>query len=188
MIRRSAAHWLFCAFALFFLVRTTVRAQGLNVPAGVSKDDWEEINFEYNSSVLVDGFPRLLRLAELLQKNPGYRVRVEGHTDIIGNNRYNERLGTARANAVRDFLVKYGAGAGQITTASEGKQNPRYPGQRPTYSRTDESRYMNRRVCLTVTDAQGRQVSAGALVKRFERSKRRRRPPLSQSPIAVTRS
>ena len=45
------------------------------------QDDWEEINFEFNSSVLVDGFPSLLRLAELLQKNPGYKVKVEGHTD-----------------------------------------------------------------------------------------------------------
>jgi len=43
---------------------TGIWAQGLNVPPGVSKDDWEEINFEFNSSVLVDGFPSLLRLAE----------------------------------------------------------------------------------------------------------------------------
>ncbi len=53
-------------------------AQGLDTRA--SKDDWEEVNFEFNSSVLVDGFPSLLRLAELLQKNPGYKVKLEGHT------------------------------------------------------------------------------------------------------------
>ncbi|HYK60491.1 MAG TPA: OmpA family protein [Bryobacteraceae bacterium] len=151
-----------CAALLMFLTLATgIWAQGLNVPPGVSKDDWEEINFEFNSSVLVDGFPSLLRLAELLQKNPGYKVRVEGHTDIIGGAQSNDRLGLARANAVRDFLVKYGANPSQITTVSEGKQNPRYPGQRPTFSRTDEARWMNRRVSLTVTDAQGNQVSAG---------------------------
>src|SRR6201992_2607890 len=89
------------------LVAIGVSAQGLDTNA--SKDDWEEINFEYNSSVLVDGFPSLLRLAELLQSNTGYKVRVEGHTDVIGGTQYNDRLGLARANAVRDFLVKYGA-------------------------------------------------------------------------------
>ena len=42
-------------------------AQGLNTTA--SKDDWEEINFEFNSPVLTDGYPSLLRLAEMLQQN-----------------------------------------------------------------------------------------------------------------------
>src|SRR3981081_3730474 len=86
---------------------TFLFAQGLDTPA--SKDDWEEINFEFNSSVLVDGFPSLLRLADLLQKHPGYKVKVEGHTDVIGSDKFNEKLGIARATAVRDFLVKYGA-------------------------------------------------------------------------------
>src|SRR5271169_2336654 len=97
------------------LVAIGVSAQGLDTRA--SKDDWEEINFEFNSSVLVDGFPSLLRLAELLQKNPGYKVRIEGHTDRIGGDRANDRLGQARANMVRDFLVKYGARPNQIDTA-----------------------------------------------------------------------
>ncbi len=57
--------------------------------------------------MLVDGFPSLLRLAELLQKNPGYKVKLEGHTDRLGSNPYNDKLGLARANMVRDFLVKY---------------------------------------------------------------------------------
>src|SRR3977135_4362662 len=82
-------------------------AQGLYTTA--SKDDWEEINFEFNSSVLVDGFPSLLRLAELLDQHPGYKVRVEGHTDGLGSDAFNQRLGMDRANMVRDFLVKYRA-------------------------------------------------------------------------------
>ncbi len=155
MFRKLAALLIFLTFSV------SVWPQGLNVPPGVTKDDWEEINFEFNSSVLVDGFPSLLRLAELLQMNPAYKVRVEGHTDIIGGTQYNDRLGLARANAVRDFLVKYGAMPTQIDATSEGKANPRYPGQREAYSRTDEARWMNRRVSLTVLDAQGRPVSAG---------------------------
>ncbi len=143
------------------LVAIGVSAQGLDTNA--SKDDWEEINFEFNSSVLVDGFPSLLRLAELLQKNPGYKVKVEGHTDRLGSNPYNDKLGMARASTVRDFLVKYGARAGQIEVSTRGKADPRYPGQKPVYTKTDEARWMNRRVFLTVTDDQGRTVSAGGV-------------------------
>ena len=145
--------------AVLPLVAVGVCAQGLDTKA--SKDDWEEINFEFNSSVLVDGYPSLLRVAELLQKHPGYKVRVEGHTDIIGGGPYNEKLGQARADAVRDFLVKYGASAGQISTGTRGKVDPKYPGQKPTFTKTDEARWMNRRVVLTVMDEGGRTIGAG---------------------------
>ncbi|HTM11445.1 MAG TPA: OmpA family protein, partial [Bryobacteraceae bacterium] len=75
-----------------------VRLFGQGIDTQATKDDWEEINFDYNSSVLVDGFPSLLRLSELLQKNSGYKVRIEGHTDTIGDTSYNNKLGMARAN------------------------------------------------------------------------------------------
>jgi hypothetical protein len=156
MLKRFAA--LLCVLPLLAI---GVFAQGLNTSA--SKDDWEEINYEFNSSVLVDGFPSLLRLSELLQKNPGYKVRLEGHTDRIGGDDYNEKLGLARANTVRDFLVKYGARPGQIDVGTRGKADPKYPGQKPTYSKTDEARWMNRRVVMTVTDDQGRTISAAGV-------------------------
>ncbi len=111
----------------------------------------------------MDGFPSLLRLSELLQSHPGYKVRLEGHTDRIGGDQFNEKLGLARANTVRDFLVKYGARPGQIDAGTRGKADPKYPGQKPTYSKTDEARWMNRRVVLTVTDDQGRTVSAAGV-------------------------
>ena len=66
-----------------------------------TKDDWEEINFEFNSSIITDGFPTLLWLADHLRANPGYRVMVTGHTDYIGGVPYNERLALGRANAVK---------------------------------------------------------------------------------------
>ena len=141
------------------LLGTGLWAQGLDTQA--SKDDWEEINYDFNSSVLVDGFPSLLRLAELLQANAGYHVRVEGHTDGIGSDSFNQRLGLARANTVRDFLVKYGARTNQIETITRGKAAPKVPDPNPRLRPTDEIRYMNRRVVLTVTDDQGRTVGAG---------------------------
>jgi hypothetical protein len=155
MVRRIST-WC----VLLPLLAATVHAQGLDTRA--TKDDWEEINFEFNSSILVDGFPSLLRIAELLQKNAGYKVTVEGHTDKLGGNGYNDRLGLARANTVRDFLVKYGARGGQIEVRTRGKMDPKYPGGKDAYSRTDEARWMNRRVAITVVDDQGRSVGAGS--------------------------
>jgi len=126
-------------------------------PANVTKDDWEEINFEFNYSVLTDGFPSLLRMAELVQKNPSYKVRVEGHTDQVGSTAYNDKLGAARASAVREFLVKYGARPGQIEAVGRGKR------QLKVESQDAPARFMNRRVVLTVLDGQGRVISAGGI-------------------------
>ena len=50
---------------LFSLVGSCLFAQGLNTTA--SKDDWEEINFEFNSHILTDGYPSLLRLARIVR-------------------------------------------------------------------------------------------------------------------------
>jgi outer membrane protein OmpA-like peptidoglycan-associated protein len=154
MARRSVA-----LVSALFLAGAGLFAQGLDTQA--SKDDWEEINFDFNSAVLTDGFPSLLRIAELLQTNAGYHVRIEGHTDGIGSDSFNQKLGLDRANTVRDFLVKYGARATQIDTVSRGKAAPKVPNPNPVYSPTDVIRFMNRRVVLTVTDDQGRTVGAG---------------------------
>jgi hypothetical protein len=124
---------------------------------GQQRDDWEEINFEFNSSILSDGYPSLLRLAELLTQHKDYRVKVTGHTDYVGSARYNDKLAMARAEAVKAFLVKYGASADQITTAGDGKRTPEVD------NRTKEGRFMNRRVILTVTDQTGRVIKEGGV-------------------------
>src|ERR1700691_2261971 len=137
------------------LMASCLYSQGLSVPAGQTKDDWEEINFEFNSSILSDGYPSLLRLADILSQHQDYRVKVTGNTDYVGSARYNDKLAMARAEAVKAFLLKYGASAGQITTAGDGKKDPEVD------NKTKEGRFMNRRVVMTVTDGQGKIVAAG---------------------------
>jgi hypothetical protein len=149
------------SLTLFSAFTAGVFAQGLDTRA--SKDDWEEINFEFDSAVLSDGFPSLLRLADLLKAHTGYRVKLEGHADHLGGDRYNDKLGMQRAGTVRDFLVKYGANGTQIETLSRGEKDPRVPGEKRRYSKTDVARWMNRRVAVTVLDEQGRTVSAGGI-------------------------
>jgi len=138
------------------LMASCIYGQGLNT-GGQTKEDWEEINFEFNSSILSDGYPSLLRLADLLTQHKDYRVKVTGHTDYVGSAPYNDKLALKRADAVKAFLVKYGASDSQISTAGDGKRAPEVD------NRTKEGRFMNRRVVLTVTDGQGKVIKEGGI-------------------------
>ncbi len=92
------------------------------------------------AAVLTDGYPSLLRLAELLKQHSDYRVKLSGHADHIGPDRYNMTLSRNRAETVRDFLVKYGAQESQITIETHGEQSP------IANNNLSEGRWMNRRV------------------------------------------
>ncbi len=139
------------------LALTAAMLYGQGNTTTASKDDWEEINFEFRSTVLTDGYPSLLRLAELLKKNPGHKVNLVGHGDDRGSVKSNESLGLKRAQAVKDFLQKYGADPSRISASSGGKRNPKVPGT------SNEARFMNRRVNITVTDANGKVVGDGGI-------------------------
>ena len=139
------------------LLASGLFAQGLNPPADQAKDDWEEINFEFNSSILSDGYPSLLRLADLLNQHKDYHVKVTGNTDYVGSAAYNDKLALRRAETVKAFLVKYGVDAGQITTAGDGKRTPEVE------NRTKEGRFMNRRVRMEVRDGQGKLIKDGGI-------------------------
>lgn len=128
------------------------------VPAA-NKDDWEEVNFVFNSHVIVDGFPSMLRLAEVLSLNPDQILVVRGHADATGKANYNDNLARKRAEAVRDFLVKYGAKPAQIEVESRGQREPKET------NATREGRFMNRRVeffLYLVKDGKRIQVSGAS--------------------------
>ncbi len=145
---------------LFVLGVSSLFGQGLDTTA--QKDDWEEINFEFDSAVLTDGYPSLLRLADLLNQNPDYKVELIGNTDFRGTDEYNIGLGRRRAETVQSFLIKYGARQDQITINSQGEQSPKVPNE------TDEGRWMNRRVTMNVKDAEGRRISDGGVKEAIE--------------------
>jgi len=145
------------ALSALGVMASALFAQGLNAPAGQTKEDWEEINFEFDSHILSDGYPGLLRLADLLGQHRDYKVVVTGNTDSKGPGPYNDKLALDRANTVKDFLVKYGANADQVSVAGEGKRQPEVD------NTTKEGRFINRRVSLRVTDGQGRLVKEGGI-------------------------
>jgi outer membrane protein OmpA-like peptidoglycan-associated protein len=129
------------------------------VQTNQTKNDWEEINFEFNSAILSDGFPTLLWLADYLKGHQGYHVKIVGNTDYVGSNAYNNELAIARAESVAAFLRKYGASGNQLTTSGEGKRVPEVS------NGTKEGRFVNRRVQLTVTDPNGRAMSLEDLIR-----------------------
>src|SRR5579872_2964245 len=139
------------------LMASGLFAQGLNPPSDQTKEDWEEVNFEFNSSILSDGYPSLLRLADMLSQHKDYHVKVTGNTDYVGSAAYNDKLAMRRAETVKAFLVKYGASADQITTAGDGKRTPEVD------NKTKEGRFMNRRVRMEVRDGQGRLIKEGGI-------------------------
>ena len=143
------------AVLLAALTLPTAFSQGLNTSS--TKDDWEEINFAFDSATLVDGYPSLLRLAELLGKNPTFKVKLVGHTDWHGTRQYNDKLGASRSQTVKSFLEKYGARGAQIEVVSLGKEKPKSPGK------DINSDLMNRRVEMTVLDGNGKPISSGGI-------------------------
>jgi len=88
---------------------------------------------------------RLDSVAELLnQERSAATVEVAGHTDSVGDERYNQQLSEQRAQAVKDYLVKGGVGEGRITVVGYGEAQPRGSND------TVEGRRLNRRVEIRV--------------------------------------
>jgi outer membrane protein OmpA-like peptidoglycan-associated protein len=96
----------------------------------------------------------LAKVATILQLYPGLKVQVEGYTDSVGGDDYNQKLSENRANAVHDFLVTNGVPAANVSAAGYGKANP------VADNGTAAGRQQNRRVNMVVSgDAIGVQTS-----------------------------
>ena len=65
--------------------------------------------------------------AQAIKSGNVARLEIVGHTDTTGSPQYNQRLGSRRADAVRDDLIKKGVSHGSITTRSAGKTQLRVP-------------------------------------------------------------
>lgn len=95
------------------------------------------------------------RVGEFLQKHPGLKVRVEGHTDSTGTPAYNEELSQRRADSVAHALESRGVDAGQITAVGRGQDLP------VATNDTAAGRQQNRRVEIVFSDNQGQFAQAG---------------------------
>jgi outer membrane protein OmpA-like peptidoglycan-associated protein len=67
---------------------------------------------------------RLDAIAAILVQYPNAKFSVEGHTDSDGSEMYNQKLSEARANAVRDAIIKRGISASNVVAIGFGETAP----------------------------------------------------------------
>jgi hypothetical protein len=84
------------------------------------------VYFDFNRATINEQSTTALQsIAEVLRRHP-WSVTVEGHTDNVGSDAYNEDLSTRRAAAVRDALVRdHGVAAARLSSAGFGEKRPR---------------------------------------------------------------
>jgi outer membrane protein OmpA-like peptidoglycan-associated protein len=103
----------------------------------------------------------LAKVAGILQAYPGLKVQVEGYTDSVGSDDYNQKLSDNRASTVKNFLIAQGVSTNSITSQGFGKNDP------VADNATSSGRQQNRRVNMVVSgDAigigQGQTASAAS--------------------------
>lgn len=101
-----------------------------------------DVKFDFDKSVVKeDSMADIQSLADFMKQYPQTSTVVEGHTDSVGSDAYNQGLSERRANAVRDVLVnQYGVEAGRVSSVGHGEAQP------VADNETDEGRAVNRRV------------------------------------------
>jgi outer membrane protein OmpA-like peptidoglycan-associated protein len=88
---------------------------------------------------------KLAKVAGIVASHPGLRLDVEGHTDNVGGDDYNQQLSEQRGGAVRDYLVQQGMASASVSTKGFGKTQP------VASNETVAGRQQNRRVELVVS-------------------------------------
>jgi OOP family OmpA-OmpF porin len=105
------------------------------------------VNFDFDkSNIRPDAAVILDEAVRILGTGSGPAVSIEGHTDWIGTDAYNQGLSERRANSVMNYLVDHGVEASRLSTAGYGESRPIASNQ------TREGRALNRRVELLVQE------------------------------------
>lgn len=82
-----------------------------------------QVMFQTGDSSLDDESDRrLAEIAALIEPMDGVTVVLEGHADARGDAEYNEQLSAARAEAVKESLIRAGLGSNRISTHAEGER------------------------------------------------------------------
>jgi outer membrane protein OmpA-like peptidoglycan-associated protein len=119
-------------------------AEGKFLYTMVLSDD--SVKFPADSAKLSkEAEERLNSFVEKLKSdNRNVYLEIQGHTDSLGSEAANQRLGAARAEAVRVFMSKHGVPLNRMATISYGKDDP------VADNKTRAGRAQNRRVVLVV--------------------------------------
>ncbi len=123
-----------------------VDAQGCPIPVAPTTFDLT-VEFAFNSAEINDlSFGELRKAMTFMREHPDTKALVEGNTDSVGGEAYNQKLSERRAEAVKDVLVKSGIDGDRVSTVGNGESKPIAPND------TEEGRAKNRRVSIDVSD------------------------------------
>lgn len=104
-----------------------------------------DVNFDFDVRKLNDlGKGQVRRIKAMLDKEPGVKVVLQGHTDYKGADGYNQKLGMDRSDAVRQELLALGVGQDRVSSVTFGKSQPIFSEQE------NWARAVNRRVQVQV--------------------------------------
>ncbi|HYO83593.1 MAG TPA: OmpA family protein [Bryobacteraceae bacterium] len=124
---------------LNMVLETRESARGLIV-------NMSDVLFDFGKYTLRPGTrEKLARVSGILLTHPSLRIEVEGHTDNVGSDEFNQKLSEQRASTVREYLVGNGVPANMITAKGLGEATP------VTTNDTAQGRQQNRRVELVVS-------------------------------------
>ncbi|MGA7875130.1 MAG: OmpA family protein [Desulfoferrobacter sp.] len=109
------------------------------------------IHFDFDkSNIKSEWVPVLDEAASILKDNPNINIVIEGYTDSIGTEAYNQALSERRARSVYNFFRKSGIAASRMSAVGYGESNPIAPNTNPDGTDNPEGRALNRRVELKV--------------------------------------
>ena len=128
-----------------------------NIPLAEAEGMFRDVHFDYDSTAIGDSARQSIEAnVQILNANPQFSVKLEGHCDERGTAEYNLALGAERAKAVRDMLISYGIDDRRVSTISYGEEIPLDPGH-------SESAYAaNRRVHFALSQGGSMDGGAGA--------------------------
>jgi outer membrane protein OmpA-like peptidoglycan-associated protein len=123
------------------VLATTETARGLIV-------NMSDVLFDFNKYTLKpEAREKLAKVSGILLAYPNLKLQVEGYTDNIGSDEYNQKLSEERADGVLDYLVSQSVAEANVTAKGYGKSDP------VADNSTNEGRAQNRRVELVVSGA-----------------------------------
>ncbi|MGP0074976.1 MAG: OmpA family protein [Bryobacteraceae bacterium] len=136
-------------FNLILETRDTARGLIVNM---------SDVLFDFNKYTLRPAArEKLAKISGIILSHPGLRLEVDGYTDSIGSEDYNQKLSENRAGGVRDYLVGQGLASDNVTAKGFGKDDP------VASNDTAAGRQKNRRVEMVVSgDIIGTPVGGGA--------------------------
>ena len=106
----------------------------------------EGVNFDTGSAkIKSESYGVLDKNADVLMKHKDLNIKVVGYTDDRGSIKMNDKLSAARANSVKEYLIKKGVDANRISSEGKGPADP------VADNKTTEGRAHNRRIELHTT-------------------------------------